>query len=55
MEQLDERAALVLLLRTGTRPWQHYAELIEEAGSALAVLEQENGPQRQLLLCRSST
>jgi DNA processing protein len=49
MEQLDERAALVLLLRTGARPWQHYAELVEEAGSALAVLEQENGPQRQLL------
>jgi DNA processing protein len=49
MEPLVERAALVLLLRTGTRPWQHYAELIEEAGSALAVLEQETGPQQQLL------
>ena len=49
MEPLVERAALVLLLRAGTRPWQHYAELIEEAGSALAVLEQEAGPQQQLL------
>ncbi len=49
MEPLVESAALVLLLRTGTRPWQHYAELIEEAGSALAVLEQEAGPQQQLL------
>jgi DNA processing protein len=49
MEPLAERAALVLLLRTGTRPWQHYADLVEEAGSALAVLEQEAGPQQQLL------
>lgn len=49
MMQLDERAALVLLLRTGAQPWQHYADLVEEAGSALAVLEQETGPQRQLL------
>ena len=49
MEQFVEHAALVLLLRTGTRPWQHYAELVEEAGSALAVLEQETGPQQQLL------
>jgi DNA processing protein len=49
MERLVEHAALVLLLRTGTRPWQHYADLVEEAGSALAVLEQEAGPQQQLL------
>lgn len=49
MEPVIERAALVLLLRTGKRPWQHYAELVEEAGSALAILEQESGPQQQLL------
>jgi DNA processing protein len=48
VHQLHERAALVLLLRTGTRPWQHYADLVEEAGSALAVLEEEAGPQAQL-------
>jgi DNA processing protein len=36
-----ESAALVVLLRTGTQPWQHYAALVEEAGSALAVLERE--------------
>jgi DNA processing protein len=48
MQQLYERAALVLLLRTGSRPWQHYAALVEEAGSAIAVLEEEAGPQQQL-------
>src|SRR5437660_2005291 len=48
MRQAHERAALVLLLRTGSRPWQHYAELVEEAGSALSVLEEEAGPQQQL-------
>lgn len=40
---LDDRAALVSLLRTGTRPWSEYAELIEERGSALAVLEEDQG------------
>jgi DNA processing protein len=48
VRELHERAALVLLLRTGSRPWQHYAEVVEQAGSALAVLEQEAGPQGQL-------
>jgi DNA processing protein len=48
VRQLHERAAMVLLLRTGTRPWQHYAELVEEAGSAMAVLQEEAGPQGQL-------
>jgi DNA processing protein len=38
----DERAALVALLRNGKRPWQLYADLVEEAGSALAVLEEES-------------
>jgi DNA processing protein len=41
MADLADRAALLILLRTGGRPWSVYAELVEEAGSALAVLEQE--------------
>lgn len=36
-----EHAALVALLRQGRRPWQVYAELVEETGSALHVLEHE--------------
>lgn len=36
-----EHAALVALLREGRRPWQVYAELVEETGSALHVLEDE--------------
>lgn len=36
-----EAAALVTLLRTGKRPWQQYADLVEEAGSAVAVLQDE--------------
>jgi DNA processing protein len=36
-----EHAALVALLREGRRPWQVYAELVEETGSALRVLEHE--------------
>ncbi len=36
-----ELAALVALLREGHRPWQVYAELVEETGSALHVLEHE--------------
>jgi DNA processing protein len=41
MTPLGETAALVALLRSGGRPWQAYAELVEDAGSALAVLERE--------------
>jgi DNA processing protein len=37
-----ETAALVALLRSGRRPWQVYAGLVEEAGSALAVLDRES-------------
>jgi DNA processing protein len=37
----DERAAMVALLRTGRRPWVEYAALVEELGSATAVLNQE--------------
>jgi DNA processing protein len=40
---LDDRAALVSLLRNGTRPWTEYAELIEQRGGALAVLEEDQG------------
>jgi DNA processing protein len=36
-----ESAALVALLRVGRRPWHVYAELVEEAGSARAVLDRE--------------
>ncbi len=37
-----ESAALVVLLRAGKRPWQQYVELVEEAGSALTVLDEEH-------------
>jgi DNA processing protein len=37
----DERVAMVALLRTGRRPWVEYADLVEERGSAAAVLEDE--------------
>ncbi len=43
MTDLLEGAALVALLRAGGRPWQQYAELLEDAGSATAILEQEVG------------
>jgi len=48
MASVHESAALVALLRTGKRPWQQYADLVEEAGSAIAVLEQERGAQTAL-------
>jgi DNA processing protein len=38
-----ETTALVVLLRNGHRPPSHYADLVEEAGSGQAVLEQEHG------------
>ena len=43
MVPFSESAALIALLRTGSRPWREYAELVEDAGSARAVLEQERG------------
>jgi DNA processing protein len=39
MSDRREQAALVALLRRGDRPWHHYAQLAEGAGSALAILE----------------
>jgi DNA processing protein len=47
-----EAAALVALLRRGDRPWSHYANLVEAAGSAIAVLrgdyddERDGDPER---------
>ncbi len=38
---MADTAALIALLRSGRRPWSQYAELVEEAGSASAVLELE--------------
>jgi DNA processing protein len=40
-----DNAALVLLIRRGRRAPQAYAELVEEAGSALAVLERDEAQQ----------
>ncbi len=39
MHDRREDAALVALVRRGDRPWHHYAQLAETAGSALAILE----------------
>ncbi len=39
----SETAALVALLRSGRRPPPHYSALVEEAGSAQVVLEDEHG------------
>ena len=36
-----ENAALIVLLRAARRPWQLYADIVEQAGSATAVLERE--------------
>lgn len=44
MTDLTESAALITLLRSGGRPWNVYAELVEEAGSALKVLDEERQP-----------
>src|SRR5437868_2256720 len=49
MPDVSEKAALVALMRRGRRPRNLYAELVEEAGSALAVLEGEHaGAQARL-------
>lgn len=39
MTDRRERAALIAILRSGTRPWHHVAQLAESAGSALEILE----------------
>jgi DNA processing protein len=38
-----QAAALVALLRTGQRGWNVYASLVEDAGEALPILEEEQG------------
>lgn len=43
MTSAEERAALVLLLRAGAGSRKAYTELIEQRGSAVAVLEEERG------------
>jgi DNA processing protein len=48
MGSLSETAALVALLRKGSRPWELYADLVEEAGSALRVLGEEKSEQQAL-------
>ena len=52
MSDRTEAAALIALLRAGGRPWTEFADLVEEAGSAIAVLERERAaperPQRRL-------
>jgi len=41
VSQPTETTAMVALLRSGALPWQRYADLVEEAGSALRVLTEE--------------
>jgi DNA processing protein len=41
-----DSAALVALLRSGRHPWQVYADMLEEAGSARAILAAFLGDQR---------
>ncbi len=41
----SETAALIALLRIGRRPWAAYADLVEQHGSALAVLREELAQQ----------
>ncbi|MBV9007018.1 MAG: DNA-protecting protein DprA [Solirubrobacterales bacterium] len=46
MRDATERAALVALLRTGSQPWNMYADAVEQRGSALAVLNDEVAGRR---------
>lgn len=39
MTDCRDRAGLIAILRSGTRPWHHVAQLAESAGSALEILE----------------
>ena len=43
MDLTSETAALVALLRAGQRPARVYSELVEDAGSAFAILQDEQG------------
>jgi DNA processing protein len=46
MTSRSEAAAVVALLRAGKRRWSEYADLVEDAGSASAVLEGELARER---------
>jgi DNA processing protein len=46
----EEAAAVIALLRRGDRLWHHYSELVESAGSALAVLRGEVVDPREAAL-----
>jgi DNA processing protein len=51
-------AAMVALLRHGKRRWELYADLVEDAGSALAVLDEESdldGTQPSLFPAETAT
>ena len=41
MIDIRETAAVIALVRRGDRLWHHYANLVESAGSAMAVLRGE--------------
>ena len=45
MPDRTEAAALIALLRAGGRPWTEYAAMVEEAASAVAVLERERAAE----------
>jgi len=48
MASPNESAALVVLLRSGKRPWLQYADVVEDAGSATAVLIDERATKETL-------
>lgn len=50
----SEAAALVALLRLGSRPPSHYADLVEETGAASSVLAEEHGLLAAELAARAS-
>ncbi len=52
---LSERAALLVLLRDGSRPWRQYTDLVEEAGSATAILTDELEAAREETLFPPTT
>jgi DNA processing protein len=49
MPDRTEAAALIALLRAGERPWAECAALVEEAGSAVAVLERDHATDQPTL------
>lgn len=57
MSHIEETAAVIALLRRGDRLWHHYAALIEETGSAAAVLRgdhESNEEHKPLVLFESA-